>query len=768
MKNEIKSGVLPVTCSVLLAVCTLFACSNDADPPRASPIIPPDWLPEGTDLLSLLKNLSIRENPLTFCNPINISYQYQHDFKGRESADPAAIAYNNEYYLFASHGTGYWWSSDLVKWNFVYSAMPEIYKWAPAVCVAGGELYLTHSQEGRLYKSSNPKADSWADIGRPYEWGDPALFTDDDGRVYAYEGLSPTAPIIGMELDPANNMAVIGEPVVLINQHRAARGFENPGDNNETRSGGECWHEGAWMTKNGGKYYLQYAVPGTGFATYADGYYVSDNPLGPFTYADNSPLTFKATGFVRGAGHGSAVKDSSGNWWKFDTVAGVSADKIFERRLIMVPAAFDSDGRFITNMAFSDYPLYAPFSGLGSFSNPCPEWNLLSLDKGGKASSALAGRPLSAAFDENIRTWWSAETGDEGEWITADLGRLCAINAVQINFADQDIALNPNKRNHHYVYRYLLEFSLDGKKWYSAVDRSNAVAGPNTAKDTSHDYFEFDNTAGEPVARYLRLTNKGPVPADGKFAVSGLRVFGRDGSGKPGNVSGLKASRPQSEERSVTVSWNAAEGAEGYMVLWGALGSSLPLHYQVIGKTQCVINALNMGVDYEFAVFAYGPGGIGERSGIVTAIHTKPVPEPPIPPEPVPAVAGYAVYEAESATIGNGAVVGSANEIASGGKILQNMHNTGAYFELKNVDGGPGGSATVRLVYSNGESSATKTGFTLNGVFIREFAVPSTGGWNNFTAIENVVNGFTAGATNTLRFEGRGAGFNPDYVQVIY
>ena len=41
--------------------------------------------------------------------------------------------------------------------------------------------------------------------------------------------------------------------------------------------------EGAWMDKRCGKYYLQYACPGTQFNTYSDGVYVSDNPLGPFT-----------------------------------------------------------------------------------------------------------------------------------------------------------------------------------------------------------------------------------------------------------------------------------------------------------------------------------------------------------------------------------------------------------------------------------------------------------------------------------------------------
>ena len=744
-----------------MVVFNMAVCKNDSDSEQKNRI-------QGDEAV-LAAGIKVREKPNTFSNPINISYQYQGDFRGRESADPAAIAYNGDYYLFASHGSGYWWSEDLVNWDFVYSTMPEIHKWAPAVCVYNGELYLTHSQEGKLYKSSNPKSgNAWTDIGQPFRWGDPALFVDDDGRVYAYEGLSPTAPIIGMELDPAKNMALVGSTEVLVNQHRAARGFENPGDNNQTINGGECWHEGAWMTKHNDKYYLQYAVPGTGLASYANGYYISDNPLGPFEFAQNSPVTFKATGFVRGAGHGSTIQDSKGNWWKFDTVAGVSSERIFERRLIMVPAAFDNDGRFITNMTFSDYPLYTPYSGLGTFDQPGPGWNLLSYGKAKNVSSTFSNYSADKAFDENIRSWWSAQTGDIGEWISADLGSVCNINAVQINFADQDVSMVSSKRNNTFRYRYLLEFSIDGEKWYPAVDRSNAVGEVNKAQDTSHDYFEFDQSRGQIAARYIRLTNKGPVPAGGKFAVSGLRVFGTDGSDAPGAVSGLSVNRLVSNERSATVSWNAVAGAEGYMVLWGAEGSGLPLHYQVIGTTQCTINALNMGTNYEFAVFAYNAGGIGSRSGVVTRNATQPIPLPPVPPEPVPGIDGYAKYEAELADRGPGVTVGNESGYASGGRILQNMHNSGAYFEIKNIDGGPGGNATLRLVYSQDNSTETRTEVVLNGVTVGVFTLLRTGGWNKFEVFEISLTNVSPDAANTIRFKGGQGGFNPDYIQLIY
>jgi len=46
-----------------------------------------------------------------------------------------------------------------------------------------------------------------------------------------------------------------------------------------------------------------------------------------------------------------------------------------------------------------------------------------------------------AAVDEDIRTFWSAQSGNKGEWISIDLKKQCQINAVQINFAENNTKL---------------------------------------------------------------------------------------------------------------------------------------------------------------------------------------------------------------------------------------------------------------------------------------------------------------------------------------
>ena len=78
--------------------------------------------------------------------------------------------------------------------------------------------------------------------------------------------------------------------------------------------------EGAWMDKFNGKYYLQYACPGTQYNIYTDGVYVSDSPLGSFALAQNNPYSYKPGGFIPGAGHGSTMKDTDGCLWHTATM----------------------------------------------------------------------------------------------------------------------------------------------------------------------------------------------------------------------------------------------------------------------------------------------------------------------------------------------------------------------------------------------------------------------------------------------------------------
>ncbi|MGI6264938.1 MAG: family 43 glycosylhydrolase [Acutalibacteraceae bacterium] len=730
--------------------------------------------------------VSVNETPTTICNPINLNYMYSYSIdigtyqitdslKSREAADPAVVIFDDEYYLFASHNDGYWVSKDLADWEFIRldtEKFPWFRKFAPATVVVGDTLYVTFSEGGDLMKTTDPRnPDAWVHVGPAAGWVDPALFYDDpadggDGYVYAFTGLSPDAPIRVCRLDPKQNLKKISDWVDCFNSDKDNHGFEVPGNDN-TNYNGSPYLEGAWLNKHGGKYYLTYAIPGTGDKTYCDGCYVADDPMGPYTFCENSPVVWKASGYAVGAGHGCLFEDLNGNWWKVDTVSIMTTG--WERRLAIFPASFDADGDLFTNTVFGDYPMYVPTAASDPFAQPGPGWNLLSYGKKASASSSL--KDTRFAFDESIRSWWSAETGNTGEWLQVDLGRVYRTRSLQINFADQNIDPNVYGRDNDFHYEYLAEFSQDGTHWYPLVDRTD------NQKDMPHDYIEFEEAV---LARYIRVTNKGAIPANGKFAVSGLRVFG-DGEGvapaAPGDVS---VNRYPQNERSATISWTPVKGAQGYIVRFGTKEGALHNHYQVIGDNSVTLNCLNKGVDYYFRVDAYNESGITLGTTVIPAPFTQAPgsggedePDPPTPEDAVKKEAGYAVYEAENSHFGNttppsGATVGAYDDAgASGGKTLHNLEHAGAYFEFTGVNGGEGGDATLTLAYMNGNASS-KTEIFVNGESMGLITIPGTGSWQSFKMVRIPISGLTPGATNTIRFEGGHEGYNPDFIQVLY
>lgn len=537
----------------------------------------------------------------TFCNPVNINYQYQAGMLSRESADPAVVLYKGEYYLFASHGSGYWISDDLANWEFIgvdTDKQPEFNLYAPGPVVVGDRLYLTHSQGGCVLYSDNPRdPDSWVNAGRPFIWNDPSLFVDDDGSFYVFEGLSPVTPLHAAKLDPNDFSKILEGPVDIFQSDRDTRGFERIGDINE-RDGGLTHLEGPWINKIDGKYYLTYAVPGTEYAGYCDGCAVADSPLGPYTFCENSPVIYKATGFMRGAGHGCLFADKSGHYWKMDTVS-ISINHIFERRLCLFPAKIE-DGLLYTNTYRGDYPMLIPDGVSDPFTATDAGWHLLSLNKTAKASSVLDGdHTPDKAFDESLRTWWSAATGDPGEWLWTDLGKVYDVCALQLNFADQAIAPT-HGRGHGFSYRYTLEASTDGEQWFTLIDRRDSD------EDLSHEYFPLEEVT---AIRYLKLTNCGKTPAEGKFSVSGLRVFGFGGGTAPAKAPDFTATRHE-DARDMTVTWEALPDAQGYIIRWGIDPQNLHTHWQVIGDCEATIHCLTKGIGYYITVDAYNESGV--------------------------------------------------------------------------------------------------------------------------------------------------------------
>lgn len=579
------------------------------------------------------------------CNPMNLSYKYQFlELRApaqnpdgsvnfvtmkkslvREAADPSIVLFKGRYYLFPSMSKGFWVTDSLTQdWQFVKLQNTPSYDYAPDVSVVGDYLYFSASRKGepcKFYRTKDPMSGIFEEYATAFEFWDPALFCDEDGRMYFFWGCTNTEPLYGVELNP-EDMSKKGEVFSLIAGNNEAHGFERIGDDHVLEDlppdasdyekymrmyiGTAPFIEGAWMTKKSGKYYLQYAAPGTEYNVYADGVYESDHPLKGYKYAANNPYSYKPGGFINAAGHGSTFEDKHGNLWHTSSMR-ISVGHQFERRLGLFPAGIDEDGVLFCNQRYGDWPLVVPDGKMDPWAEP--EMFLLSFKKDVTASSHADGHQPNLATDENIRTWWSADKTDKTPWIQVDLGDVFDVKAIQINFADnnlqfdsipQDVDATGDQYQIRYIEdkehktRWLLEGSVDGKTYFTLCDKRNV------STDLPHDLVLTDSKL-----RYVKLTVN-ELPYNQQASVSGLRVFGKGTGHRPGHAICLSAKRMG--DLDAEVSWKG--DAVGYNVLWGFAPDKLYHSYMVFDKSSLNIRALNKGQRTWVRIDSFNENGI--------------------------------------------------------------------------------------------------------------------------------------------------------------
>ena len=553
----------------------------------------------------------------TYCNPLNIDYGYTPipNFsewgRHRATADPVITMYKGDYYLFSTNQWGYWWSPDLNTWNFVSRSFlkpwHKVYDdlCAPAVWVQGDTLLAfgsTYSTNFPIWMSTNPKANEWKEVVDSFPIGgwDPDFFTDTDGKLYMYNGSSNAYPLYGIEIN-RKTFTPIGtrKELLLLNDERF--GWQRFGEYSDNTFL-DPFMEGAWMTKHNGKYYLQYGAPGTEFSGYADGVAVSDQPLGYFAH-QSMPLSYKPGGFARGAGHGATFTDKWDNYWHVSTLA-ISVKNNFERRLGLWPAGFDKEDVMYCNTAFGDYPHSLPNGKADHLESRFTGWMLLNYNKPVTVSSTFGSYQSNNAVDESIKTYWCAKTSNTGEWIASDLGEVSTVKAVQINYADQDATILGKQPGLYHQYKLL--YSTDGLKWKLLIDKSL------NKSDVPHDYLELST----PVeARFIKLENI-HVPS-GKFAISGLRVFGSGHGTKPETVKDFVVLRTQSDKRSAWLKWRPVDNATGYNIYMGIAPNKLYNCIMVYGSNEYWLKAMDKEMPYYFTIEAFNENGISLRTQII-------------------------------------------------------------------------------------------------------------------------------------------------------
>jgi xylan 1,4-beta-xylosidase len=536
-------------------------------------------------------------NSQTYCNPLDLSYPFRTEkLSEPDIADPTIVLFKDNYFLFATNAGGYWYSSDLLSWKFISEANLPFERLEPTAVAIGDWIYFFTSLNDKIYRSKDPVSGKWEAYSSSVLLAivsDFAVFADTDGKVYCYYGCSNHDGVMVREMDPKNMLNPIGVPVTCKKINPLKSNRAKPKANTDKSSNNV---KGSWMTKYNGKYYYQCAELNSDLNRFGDVVYVGETPLGPFKYAANNPFSFRPDGFVCGAGNGSTFADKYGNWWHIATMTAPTKNESHSS-LGLFPAGFDKDGDLFTKTDFGDYPIIMPKQKYTNVNKLDPEWALLSDKLTIQASSILATYPVTFAFDENIGTYWSAQTGEKGEWLSVDLGSVCTINAFQLNFAENITKVKGSDGVP--AYQYLVEYSIDKKIWKKLSDKTT-----NTEYQTN----PYEELIIPVQAQYLKITNF-HVPV-GTFAISGFRVFGSGTDHKPRKVSEFRAVRDYRDPQVIKMSWKKQDNTSGYNIRYGTDKDKLYHSYQVYKNTRLTIQCPDKSKTYWFEMDAFNDNGV--------------------------------------------------------------------------------------------------------------------------------------------------------------
>ncbi len=183
-----------------------------------------------------------------------------------------------------------------------------------------------------------------------------------------------------------------------------------------------------------------------------------------------------------------------------------------------------------------------------------------------------------------------------------DLENTCTINAVQVNFADNDADAWGMQTE---SYKYKVEVSDDKNTWTTIIDRSD-----NT-DNICHDYTALSQTV---EARYVRVVNV-ECPF-GKFSLSGLRVFGTENKDLPATTEFTTIIRSTDDARTVTLTWEAVPDAVGYNIRYGYAPDKMYLNYTVYGSTVLNISSLSANETYYFSIDPFNEAGVTKGTEI--------------------------------------------------------------------------------------------------------------------------------------------------------
>ena len=126
--------------------------------------------------------------------------------------------------------------------------------------------------------------------------------------------------------------------------------------------------------------------------------------------------------------------------------------------------------------------------------------------------------------------------------------------------------------------------------------------------DVPHEYVELEKPVN---TRFLKLVNL-HMPT-GKFAISGIRVFGSASGEKPDRVNGFSVYRTVKDKRSAFIKWYQSDDAYAYNIYIGTEPDKLYNSVMVYGSNEYWFRAMDSEKTYYFTIEAINENGAGER-----------------------------------------------------------------------------------------------------------------------------------------------------------
>lgn len=132
----------------------------------------------------------------------------------------------------------------------------------------------------------------------------------------------------------------------------------------------------------------------------------------------------------------------------------------------------------------------------------------------------------------------------------------------------------------------------------------------NNRTDLPHEYVELNKAV---QARYIKLENI-HIPT-GKFAISGLRVFGNGNGEKPSAVKTFMVLRTEKDKRSAWIRWSPVDNAYAYNIYYGTAPDKLYNCLMVMDNTrnEYWFKAMDLKKAYYFTIEAVNENGVSEK-----------------------------------------------------------------------------------------------------------------------------------------------------------